>query len=584
MEIKRRAEYDYQTDNIIEFILRARGVKKEDVKHFLFPDESIKPDYKRLNNINEGLELLHKHIEKRNHIRIPVDFDADGFTSAAIIYQFITKDLGHDNVSQYIPNSKVHGINLQDTLGRKPDLMMVTDASSSESSIHKTLKENGIDTLIVDHHLVDGEPSQDAVVINNQTSHRFPWKELTGAAMTHLFCEAYRDKYNVEVDLDKYLDLVAIGTIADTADLRDKGAFYYTQKGLRKIHNPLVKHIIEKSNNVSEPLTPKDVSFTIAPLINAMTRSGTPEDVKIVVDALLGKDYEVYNSRLKDDFHVVIEAGRKAQNTKNRQNKEVAKALEAIEERIEEMGTADNQVLMVNSTGIIQDSGINGLCAIKLAEKYKRPTLVLQYYEDSQTLKGSGRNFSNSPLTHFKDTLEESGVFEYAAGHQSALGVGIKLDNAGQVVDVLNEQLAHIEYDNLTHYVDLEYVERPDAEDIINIAKHNNLWANGIDEPSVYVRDIKVKKSDIKFIGARETTWKLDTLGITDGIMFNLSEEQKLELTRHDSENLLISIVGSCDINTFRGQQRPQILIKDFEVREDTGSPWSNFEVDALPF
>src|SRR5690625_1608343 len=147
MEIKRRAEYDYQTDNIIEFILRARGVKKEDVKHFLFPDESIKPDYKRLNNINEGLELLHKHIEKGNHIRIPVDFDADGFTSAAIIYQFITKDLGHDNVSQYIPKSKVHGINLQDTLGHKPDLMMVTDASSSESSIHKTLKENGIDTL-----------------------------------------------------------------------------------------------------------------------------------------------------------------------------------------------------------------------------------------------------------------------------------------------------------------------------------------------------------------------------------------------------------------------------------------------------
>src|SRR5699024_10864718 len=100
----------------------------------------------------------------------------------------------------------------------------------------------------------------------------------------------------------------------------------------------------------------------------------------------------------------------------------------------------------------------------------------------------------------------------------------------------------------------------------------------------VYVRDIKVKKSDIKFIGARESTWNLDTLGITDGIMFNLSGEQKLELTRHDSENILISMVRSCYSHALRGRQRPQFLTKDFEVKEDTGSPWSNFEVDALPF
>src|SRR5699024_5951587 len=131
--------------------------------------------------------------------------------------------------------------------------------------------------------------------------------------------------------------------------------------------------------------------------------------------------------------------------------------------------------------------------------------------EDTGKLEGSGRNFGSSPLKDFRQELEESKLFNFAAGHDNAFGFSIDLDNAIDMVDVLNEQLAHIKYDNLTHYVDLEYVGRPDAEDIIEIAKHNHLWANGLEEPKVYVRDIKVKKSDIKFIGARETTDRKST-------------------------------------------------------------------------
>ena len=585
MEIKRRAEYDYQTDNIIEFILRSRGVKKEDVKHFLFPDSSLEPNWRDLDNIDEGLALLKKHVDKGSHIRISVDPDLDGYSSAAIMYQFLTKDLGAEKIDYYIPSVKIHGINVDDTLEHQPDLLIVPDSGSSEYDKHKQLRKSNIDVLVIDHHLVDGNKySEDALVINNQISHKFPWKELTGAPLVYLFVKAYMETYDINKNYEKYMDLAAIGEIADRADLRDLGVFYYAQKGLRKIYNPLIKYIIEKSNNTSEPLTPKDVSFTIAPLINAMSRNASLEDIKLVFDALSGQEYEVYNKRLKDNFHVVHESFRKMNNSRNNQNKKVKQALETLEENIESKGTADNQVLFVNSTGVIDNGGFNGIVAIKLAEKYQRPTLVMQYKEDTGKLEGSGRNFGSSPLKDFRQELEESKLFNFAAGHDNAFGFSIDLDNAIDMVDVLNEQLAHIKYDNLTHYVDLEYVGRPDAEDIIEIAKHNHLWANGLEEPKVYVRDIKVKKSDIKFIGARETTWKLDTLGITDGIMFNLSEEQKLELTRHDSENLLISIVGSCDINTFRGQQRPQILIKDFEVREDTGSPWSNFEVDALPF
>src|SRR5699024_10589554 len=489
MEIKRRAEYDYQTDNIIEFILRSRGVKKEDVKHFLFPDSSLEADWRKLDNIDEGLALLKKHVDKVSHIRIGVDMDMDGFSSASIMYQFLAKDLGHENVSYYVPSHKVHGINLQDTLEHNPDLLIIPDAGSGEFDIHKQLREAGIDVLVLDHHLVDGNRySEDAVVINNQLSYKFESKALTGASIVYLFVQAYIENYSLDVDYKKYIDLATIGMISDRADLTDKVAFYYSQVGLKKIKNPLIRYIMEKSNRIEgDSLTPKNVGFDIAPLLNAMTREGRKEDIDLVVDALFGKDYKVYNKRLKGEFPVVEEAFRRMNNTKARQNKKVKEAMEQIEERVTEMGTHENQVLMVNSTGIIEESGINGLVAIQLSNKYNRPTLVLQYNENKGILQGSGRNFNNSPVEDFRQLLEDTGMFQYASGHAGAFGVGIELDEAMEVVDELNDILSDIEYNNLSYEVDLIYSERPDVNDIIEITKYKHMWGNKLDAPMIYV-------------------------------------------------------------------------------------------------
>src|SRR5699024_11857954 len=116
-----------------------------------------------------------------------------------------------------------------------------------------------------------------------------------------------------------------------------------------------------------------------------------------------------------------------------------------------------HKVLLANVTGITDNTGLNGLIAIKLASEYKRPTLVLSYNEKFGLMTGSGRNFSDSPLESFKDTLEETGLFEYVAGHDNAFGVGITVENAMEITEVLNEKLFDVQYDNLTHYVDISY-------------------------------------------------------------------------------------------------------------------------------
>lgn len=588
MEIKNRVNHEFTYDGVIEYILRSRGIAREDIKKFLFPDSSLKPDYRKLDNIEAAVQKLKEHIDKGTHIRVPVDFDADGFTSAAIIYQFIKDDLGHSNISKFIPNGKVHGINLEDTLESGADLLFVTDAGSSDFEEHMALQENGCEVVIVDHHLVEGNRySDNAIVVNNQLSGAFPWKALTGAPMTLLFCEAYRDKYNLDIDLEEYQDLAAIGLISDRADLRDTGAFYMAQKGLSKINNPLIKHILENDKNVenSKSITPKVVEWTIAPAINAMTRVSNADNVKLVVDAISGDDYMVYNSRLKDEFPLVEESARKMRSTRSNQSTKVKKALESLEERIVELGTAEHKVLLANVTGITDNTGLNGLIAIKLASEYKRPTLVLSYNEKNGLMTGSGRNFSDSPLESFKDTLEETGLFEYVAGHDNAFGVGLTVENAMNITEVLNEKLFNVQYDSLTHYVDISYARKPDAHDIMDIANHEWLWANGIDRPLIHVHSIEVKKKDIKFIGKAGNTWKL-TAGVVDCVMFNLTEEQKLSLTNNHADSLVINVVGEAGINTFMGQKKPQLILKDFEVKEggESADPWNHFDVTALPF
>lgn len=579
------------TDNVIEKILRMRGVKKKDVAKYLFPDESLKPDYNKLDNIDEAVELLHSHIEKNSKIMVVSDGDYDGLSSASIMYQYLTKDLGYPDelVHFYMHEGKVHGIPESVVLESNPDLLIMPDASSSEFDIHKRLFEQEIDLLVLDHHLVNNnEYSQHALVVNNQLSERFPWKSLTGANMVYLFCEAYSDKYNGGKDISHYDDLNFSGMLADRASLLDLAVYYYYNKGAGNIQNPLLKEIIKKSKNIEEGerLTPKDIGWSVAPFFNSVIRNANPENLKLVADAINGKEYEVYNKRLKDDFPVVTAAMRAMTNDRAKQSKRVKEAREKIQERIEQMGTDKHKVILVNATDIIEDSAITGLVATQIANEYNKPAMIMKYYSDRNVLSGSMRNFNNSPILSFKDVMEETGMFNFVAGHENAAGFELDVGYGGQITEALNEALSDIEYDNLLHTVDLRYSQKPDAEEILEIAKHDWLWGQDLSEPKVHIEDIQISKEDIQFIGAKGNVWKLD-LQSCEGIMFSLTEQQKLKLTNHEEDILKIEIVGTCSVNDFRGQKRPQIIIEDFSVvglEDFEVDPWNNFEVEVLPF
>lgn len=325
----------------------------------------------------------------------------------------------------------------------------------------------------------------------------------------------------------------------------------------------------------------KDIGFTIAPNINAVFRVGTDEELEQVVHAMCELDYTVYNKRKKQEVHITEEGVLRAKNVRNRQKKSEEKILEGIRERIKEKGSDKYKVLIVNSTGIIEETGMNGLVAIKLANEYKKPTLVMKKSEGK--LKGSGRNFNNSPIESFNELLTEYGV--QCEGHDNAFGVTMGLDTAMTIQSDLEERLKEVDLNSSKYEVDFEWQSEIDTNVIVELGNHSNIWCNGIDEPLIHIKDFIIDKDDIRFMGKTGRSIKIEINGV-DTVKFNLSEMEIHQLTSTNSEAVKLNLVCSASINTFNGMDKPQLIIQDFTV-EEAENELNNIEstdLSDLPF
>ena len=134
-------------------------------------------------------------------------------------------------------------------------------------------------------------------------------------------------------------------------------------------------------------------------------------------------------------------------NIRNRQNRSKDEITEELEKKIKDKNLLDNRLLIIKNTNPI-NTGITGLVANQIANKYQRPTLILNRRDQTGqiTWEGSGRNYSNSPLEDLRGFLESTGLVMYAQGHASAFGCGITDDNFTEFVQKTNELLKDIEF------------------------------------------------------------------------------------------------------------------------------------------
>ena len=558
----------------VEQVLYNRGINPNEMDRFKYPsaEEVFEPE--RIEHMFEGAQMLIRHVSQDDKIFIQVDSDCDGYTSAAILINYLNCLFPHfaqTKISYRIHDGKQHGL-LTDTIPNDIGLVIAPDSSSNDYIEHEELAKRGIDVLVLDHHEAE-EYSKFACVINNQMCD-YPNKSLSGAGVVYKFC-CYLDKLLNSNYAEDFLDLATVGLIADVMPLKDFETRHLILKGMQGFRNPLLKTMVEKDDFHfgGKALTPFNIAWYIAPYINAITRSGTDTEKMVVFESMI--DFLAYQTvpstkrGHKGEFETRVEqAVRTCNNVKNRQTKSKDNAMFAVLDTIEKENLTENKILAIRlDPKYAADKNLTGLIANGLLDTYNRPILILNKVEENGKVywRGSARGYDKANLGSLRDLLEQSKLVEYAQGHASAFGISIPEENYEALVQYVNE--AYKDFDCAPIYsVDLIWDGTKDlsAQAFSEIADEEKIWGRGVEDPLIAIEGLRIFGSQLRMFGLEKGKPTL-SIQLDDGsslVKFKSSEEE-YELLHSDLGYVIINAVGTC---TRSNWGIPQFMIHEYEI------------------
>ena len=564
---------DYST---IEQILTNRGIKREDVYHYLntTDDDISSPLDLGEKSLNAAAQSIIQHIFSKDKTLVICDCDCDGFTSAALLINYLY-DLFPTYVETglkwFVHEDKQHGLeDVMDYINQKDfKLVICPDASSNDYEYHKQLKAKGIDVIVLDHHLADAT-SEDAIVINNQLC-GYENKELSGVGVVYQFCRFIDSKMQSNF-ADNYLDLVALGLTGDMMSLTSIETKHLINKGFEpeNIKNPYIYEMWQKNHfKLGDHITSIDAAFYIVPMVNAVQRSGTIEEKELLFKSML--KYEAFAEIAStkrgckgQTERLVDQAVRMSTNVKNRQTRAQDASMEYLENRIVKENMMDRKVLLFTLEPGKVDKNIAGLIANKISAKYQRPSCMLTKVGD--VYQGSARGYEMSGVTNFKDICDSTGCVNWTAGHQNAFGVSINVDKIDEFLEKTDAALANMTSEPV-YYVDYIYNGADvNPQDILAIGDLSNLWGKDLDEAMVAVKDIKISKDLVTVYRKTSNTLKITLPNKVSLMKFNATDEECEMLENQTGAYIQMEIVGKCHKNEWMGNVSPQIFIEDWEI------------------
>ena len=558
----------------VEQVLSNRGINPKDIEHFKYPSVNDLVNPEKLEHIKDGVAMLISHIERNDKIFIQVDSDCDGYTSSAILINYLNCLFPHyvqTQISYRIHDGKQHGL-LTDTIPSDVKLVIAPDASSNDYEQHKELHDRGIDVLVIDHHEAE-KYSEYACVINNQMCD-YPTKSLSGAGVVYKFC-SYIDQLLGYDYANDYIDLATVGIIADVMDLRDYEIREIILRGMQGFRNPLLKAMVakDKFHFEGKQLTPFNIAWYIAPYINAITRSATEQEKLVVFESMI--EYLAYKTipstkrGCKGQNETRVEqAVRTCANVKNRQSKAKENASDAVFQTIKDENLLEHKILAIRlDPKYAADKNLTGLIANGLLDLYCRPVLILNKVEEEGKVywQGSGRGYDKANLGSLRDLLESSGLVQYAQGHAMAFGVSIPEENYDALVQYVDE--AYKDFDCSPVYsVDLIWDGAKDLSShaFAEIADEEKIWGKGVEDPLIAIENFRIYGNQLRLFGLDKGKPTLN-IQLDDGsslVKFKSSEEE-YELLHSDLGYVIINAVGTC---TRSNWGIPQFMITDYEI------------------
>ncbi len=521
--------------------------------------------------------LLYTAIKQNQKILIVGDYDTDGATASALGLLCLAK-MGATTVDYLVPNRFEFGYGLSPeiaevALTRSPDLVITVDNGISSLVGAAVLKNAGVTVIITDHHLPGPElPDVDAIVNPNQPGCEFPDKTLAGVGVMFYLLLLLRAKLNslnwfedrglATPNLADYLDLVALGTVADVVPL-DYNNRILVHQGLKRIRagrcRPGIVELMNVGKRNYKNIIASDFGFVIAPRLNA---AGRLEDISMGIECLLTENQsEAFElAQMLNDINVERRA------IEHEMQNQALEIVRKIENQSKNSSLyADEKVLGYCLFDETWHQGITGLVASRIKDKTDLPVIAFADVGDDM-ISGSARSI---PGLHIKDMLEKiatgnSGLVEKFGGHAMAAGLTLKRENLELFKDCFQNEL-FLHFQNTAHnngiYTDGGLDQNDLTLENAELLRNAAPWGQGFPAP---LFDNVFDVIELKLVGEihLRLTLKLDGVDqFYEAIAFRAIEPQQPvpEIKR-------LHGVYQIDVNEFRGQRKLQLIIEHFAV------------------
>ncbi|HGL8901988.1 TPA: single-stranded-DNA-specific exonuclease RecJ [Proteus mirabilis] len=522
--------------------------------------------YQDLNGIDVAISLLVEALKLQLRIVIVGDFDADGATSTALAIKAL-RQMGFQQVSYHIPNRFDDGYGLSpqvvhDVAKKGVDLIITVDNGISSFEGVDVAHEYGIRVLVTDHHLPGHSlPQADAIINPNLADCAFLSKSLAGVGVTFYLMTALRAELEKQgwftaqglarPNMADYLDLVALGTVADVVPL-DENNRIFVYEGLRRIRAGRccagIKALTEVSRKTLSQLVSSDLGFALGPRLNA---AGRLDDMSVGVALLL-----------TNDIGVAREIANELDGL-NQTRREIEAGMQ------EEASTIFRQFIttqddLPNGLAIYHPQwhqGVVGILASRIKEKLHRPVIAFAPSGDG-LLKGSGRSIHG---VHLRDALERlntlnPGLMVKFGGHAMAAGLSLEEDKFPLFQRHFSALMAELVSAEQLQGVILTDGELSDSQLSLPIAemlREAGPWGQAFPEP---LFDGKFTLLQQRIVGSKHLKMMLQPINshvMIDAIAFNVDVN-----IWPDNSIKTVELAYRLDVNEFRGQRNAQLLVE----------------------
>ena len=416
----------------------------EEAQRFLHPalDQLHSPQL--MLGMDKAAERLRRAIANREQVLIYGDYDVDGTTAVVILKTAI--ELCGGSADFHVPHRIREGYGMKDDVIERAaaagvSLIISVDTGIRAFAAAETARRFGVDLIVTDHHLPEGQgvPPALAVLNPNQAGCQYPCKALCGAGVAFKLAQLLLEETGRARLVPSFLKMVAIATIADAVPLVGENRVF-ARLGLDGLRHPVnagLKALLEVASLSAKKLNANDVAFRIAPRLNAAGRMDVAQDV-----------IELFSVKDADRAREI--AARLNQLNSDRQQEE-KRIFEAVEERLAGAPEMRDCFCLVID-GDAWHRGVIGIAATRVVERYGRPALVLSR-EDGEAY-GSGRSI---PAVHLLDALESCrDMFTRFGGHAHAVGFSLPCDRVPALRAALDtyarERLTAADFERVLEY------------------------------------------------------------------------------------------------------------------------------------